>query len=182
MKKVFFLVVAFCLVASSAMAAMPGGKMGFGFRLSDTPLSLIMRFNEKVGGVFGIGFSSIDLGDETGTNFALSAGLPITVIPTEKANLNVMPLIRYTSYDVRTSGGLGSSAQDGDPDFTGSMIDIALLLEVEAFISENFSVSAAHGFGISMDSPPGEGVDSSTNLSTLGNNWTGFGFTFYLPQ
>ncbi len=48
------------------------------------------------------------------------------------------------------------------------------------FVTDDFSVSAAHGLAIDIDSPD-EG-DSTTDFGLFGNNWTGFGFHYYLKN
>ncbi len=167
MRKILLLTVAFGLVATSAIAATPAGKLGLGFMTTEAPIGIRYMASEKVGIDLGLGFSSQSVGDNTRTNFYLNAALPVTLIPTEKANFNFVPGVL-----VKSMGGVGEA--DGRTDF-----DIYMLLEVEFFLSPAFAVNASHGLAISIED---NGDGSDTNFATGGANWTNFGFHFYLPS
>ena len=167
MKKVLFFAVALTMVAGSAMAATPGGKIGIGFLHYDAPIGARIVMNEKVALDVSFVFNTENDGDRT--DFNLMGAVPIRVIDTEKANLNVMPGISF--YNMGAPSGGDSS----------SLIELFAALEVEYFLSPAFAVHAAHGLGVSIFSPGGD-ADSSTDFGTFGSNWTSLGFHFYIPQ
>jgi hypothetical protein len=62
---------------------------------------------------------------------------------------------------------------------TSKNLRISGELEVEAFLLDNFSVSASHGIAFNSFDPAGPG-DKLTSFSTIGNNFTNIGFHVYL--
>jgi len=165
MKKVLFFTVALSLIATAAMAHDVTGRMGLGFVSTDAPVGLRYWVNEKVGIDAGIGFSSVDMGDETATTFVLNGGVPfIFNAMADRVNFLIRPGIQFTSYE----GGTG--------------IDLTGALEFEVFVTDDFSVSAAHGIAIDMTNPDDENLDSTTDFGLFGNNWTSFGFHYYLKN
>lgn len=170
MKKVLFFAVALTMVATSAMAATPAGKVGIGFIHYETPLGVRIVMNEKVGLDLSFGFGTENDGDVT--NFNFMGAVPISLIKTEKANFNVMPGFSYMNMGAPSGSSAGSA----------SVIDIFAALEVEFFLTESFAVNANHGFAISMYDSGIDGADSSTDFGSFGNNWTNIGFHFYLPS
>ena len=169
MKKVLFFTVALSLIATAAMAHDVTGRMGLGFVSTDAPVGLRYWVNEKIGIDAGIGFQSEEVftgvGDETEsqTTFVLNGGVPfIFNAMADRVNFLLRPGLQFTSYE----GGTG--------------IELTGALEFEVFVTDDFSVSAAHGLAIMMDSPD-EG-DSTTDFGLFGNNWTSFGFHYYLKN
>ena len=157
MKKVLFFTVALSLIATAAMAHDVTGRFGLGFVSTDAPVGGRYWINEKVGIDVGIGFLSEDMGEETESTFVLNGGVPfIFNAMADRVNFLIRPGIQFASYEV------------------GTAIDLTGALEFEVFVTDDFSVSAAHGLAIMMDSPD-EG-DSTTDFGLLGSNWTSFGF------
>jgi len=169
MKKVLFFTVALSLIATAAMAHDVTGRFGLGFVSSNAPVGGRYWLNEKVGIDGGIGFSSMDAGDETVSNFVLNAGVPfIFNAMGDRVNFLIRPGIEFTTGDFAVNNQ------------KGTVIALSGALEFEVFVTDDFSVSAAHGLAIMMDSPD-EG-DSTTDFGLFGNNWTSFGFHYYLKN
>lgn len=163
MKKVLFFTVALSLIATAAMAHDVTGRFGLGFVSTDAPVGGRYWMSEKMGIDAGIGFSSQDLGEETATAFVLNAGVPfIFNAAADRVNFLIRPGIKFSSFETYTQ------------------IELSGALEFEVFVTDDFSVSAAHGVAIDMTSPD-EG-DSATDFGLFGNNWTGFGFHYYLKS
>ncbi len=164
MKKILFFTVALCLVASSAVFAHDvTGRIGLGFVSSDAPIGGRYWLNEKLGLDAGIGFTSMDTGNDTNTTFVINAGLPIVLQRmNDRVNFYIRPGLEYTSLE------------------NGSTMDISGDLEFEVFVTDDFSVSASHGVAVMIVSP--DQGDSRTNFGTRGANWTNFGFHYYLKN
>ena len=149
----------------------PSGS-GLGFNSSDTPLGVRYWFSPKLGLDVGVGFFSDDDGDETSTDWAVSGGLPISLIQAgDRVNLNLLPWVQYSSID------LGEDPVT-DESLTGTVFDVIVALEFEVFVTNDLSVSAMQGIGFSI---AGGDFESETDIATLGNNLTEFGVHYYLP-
>lgn len=174
MKKIFFVAALVVLFASNAFAAThaPGG-LGFHKVMAPIGLRWWMGPEQKMAIDVGIGVKAHDQEDETLTDFTLEGGLPILIQSWEHVHLAFRPGILFTSY----SQIVGTGADRGTE--RGTDFQILAELETEVFLAENVSVSAAHGFGVDIDSPPGENVDSSTSYGTTGNEFTEIGFHIY---
>ena len=167
MKKILFFTLVLCLVAGSASATDMAKRFGLGFNTSDSPIGGRYWFSPKVGLDIGFGVFVDDDGGESTTDWTISGGLPINIIDVgERVNFNFLPWVQYANLDF------------GDE--TGSLMTILAALEFELFVTKDFSVSASHGVGFDMYSPPGDG-DSETDISTFGENVTQFGVHYYLP-
>jgi hypothetical protein len=165
-KKIFFITLVMGLVASSAFAHDVSKRFGLGFVSSSSPIGFRYWFGPKLGLDVGFGISVDDQGDETFTDFSFSAGLPINLLQVgDRVNLHLLPWVQYTSVDF------------GDE--TGTVFDIVGALEMEVFVTNDFSLSASQGVDFQMTSPPGD-VDSETDISTFGTSLTEFGFHYYL--
>ena len=169
MRKIVFFTIALCLVASSAvMAKDMTGRFGLGFVNSAAPVGGIYWLNEKVGINAGIGFVSEDQGEESATDFSIDFGVPFVIYNTsDRVNFYIRPGLLFQSLD---------AGEDTD---TRMLLSGSLMFEV--FVTDDFSVSAAHGLAVEIYSPGAEGADSMTDFNTFGRNWTNFGFFYYLP-
>jgi hypothetical protein len=173
MKKVLFFTAVFCLVAGNALAHDVTGRIGLGFDTSQAPIGFRYMFSPKVGVDVGIGIDvdQVDIGGDTEnfTDFSLAAGLPINIHQAgDRVNFNFLPLLLFTSSD------------QGDESDT--IIDIFALLEFEAFVTNDLSVSATHGLGVELFSPGDDTDESTTDIFTVGANLTEFGVHYYLPN
>ncbi len=165
MKKFFFFALVLGTIGTQAQAATPAGPLALGFRSSDAPLGVRYWFSETIGADIGIGLETDDDGERF--NWYLNLGLPITVVPTDRANLHVLPSLLWGRLD----GGNGGDA--------ANRYRIGLALEVEFFLSSSFAVSAAQGLAVDIFSPGGENASSRTGYESVGSGWTELGFSFY---
>ncbi len=166
-KRVVILALA-CLLAMPALSLAKDmtGKWGLGYFSSDAPVGARFWTGPKLGIDVGVGFESMDLGDETASNFYIEAGLPYVVFPSERANFFVRPGVLFASFDELAST-------------TKSVIQITLAPGAEVFFGEHFSLEAAHGIAIQISSPHDDNLDSSTDFGTFGASVTTLGFHFY---
>jgi hypothetical protein len=149
------------------------GRFSLGYFDSDAPVGIRYWATEKIGFDLGVGFESIDLGDENGTSFWLEVGVPYVVYPTDRANFFIRPGVVFASLDNRVYGS-------GDLDEKWSVFTLLLTPGAEVFFGEHFSLQAAHGFALRITSPPDEISDeSSTDFSSIAASVTTIGFHFY---
>jgi len=166
MKKILFITCVLGLMASSAYAHDTAKRFGLGFVSSSSPIGFRYWFGPKLGLDVGVGFSVDDDGGDSFTDWSISAGLPINLLQVgDRVNMHLLPWVQYTSLDF------------GDE--TGSVVDLVAALEMEVFVTNDFSLSASMGVDFEMFSPPGD-VDSETDISSFGTSLTEFGFHYYL--
>jgi hypothetical protein len=168
-------------VAALAQTEMPLGEHpngSLGFHTTEAPLGIRWWFpGQKVALDAGIGFGSrpapSTYPNEKLTNWALDIGVPIVAKSWSKVHLLIRPGVLYTSQQV-----LASSPPA--PFDTNDETSLSVLgeLEAEAFLADNFSVSASHGIRYTSFDPAGAG-DNVTTFSTIGNNFTNVGFHVY---
>lgn len=174
MRKTLFFLVAFCLIAATSASAKDVAKrIGLGFTTTSAPVGGRYFFSPKVGLDLGFGITSTQeeftTGKETKTGWAVRAGLPIVIIPVgDRVNFLFNPSFQYMD-----PGAYGDAESTTQMSILGS-------LEFEVFVTGDFSVSASHGIGVDITSPPGD-AESTTNWGTFGENVTQFGFHYYLP-
>lgn len=122
----------------------------------------------------GLGFGSNEnvAVDVSLNHWALDLGLPISLKSWDRVHFIVRPGILYTSQEEVTAVG--------PPVLTDNTTTLTVQgeLEAEVFLVNNFSVSAAQGFGIVSTSFAGGG--SATDWGTSGANFTNIGFHVYL--
>jgi len=162
-------------VASSAMDMT--GKYGLGYFTSDTPVGGRYWINSNFGIDLGLGFQSLDQGDDKYTNFYVGAGFPYVIFDTERANFLLRPGITFGSLDARPFGIASESKW--------TMFSISVMPVAEIFFGNHFSLQAGHGLEIEMLSYPDEpefgalAGESRTNIRTLDGSVTYLGFHFY---
>jgi hypothetical protein len=178
------LLALFCVSPSPARAQDDGhaehNKGGIGFHDTTAPLGVRWWLaSQKVGIDLGFGFSSDDAApdgypDETLKSWAIGAGVPIVLRSWPRVHVLFRPGLLYSSQEVEddtTPAVFDTESQ--------KTLQIAAEIEGEAFILENFSVSASTGLAYeSFD--PGFGLEKVTSFSTIGNNFTNVGFHVYL--
>lgn len=161
------------MVPAVASAKDLTGRFGLGYFHSDAPVGLRYWVNDKVGLDIGVGFESRDLGEESASSFWIEAGVPYIVYPSDRANFYVRPGIVYASLDDRVHG-------TGAYDETWSVITLKLMPGAEVFFGDHFSLQAAHGFEVTLSSPPDEVSDeSTTDIKTTAASISYLGFHFY---
>jgi hypothetical protein len=154
------------IVASSpSFADQSHTAFGIGLSSTDAPLGVRVWFARNVALDAAVGLTIRDGGDITDLDFNL--GLPLAFVRTEHANLYFVP--------GAVMGIAGREGRDANHQWT-----LYGLFEAEYFLSDNFSVSGAHGLRIRIDDP-GEG-ETSSEFDTPGLSWTRFGFHFYFPE
>ena len=151
-----------------------------GFHDVDAPLGVRWWFSgQKVGLDLGAGFQSNSAGPVGYPNdhlktFAVAAGVPLTLKSWRQVHFLFRPGIFYQNEQVRASVPPEPFATENQ-----KTIRVTGELEAEAFLLDNFSVSASHGIGWSQFDP-GFGADKETSFGTLGRGFTSVGFHLYL--
>jgi|SwirhirootsSR2_FD_contig_41_9538560_length_664_multi_2_in_0_out_0_1 hypothetical protein len=173
---IVFLALALTLVATGVATAQPThSNIGLGFHNVQAPLGVRWWFTgQKVALDAGIGFGSHEdpATDEDLSDFAFDIGVPIRLKSWDRVHFMVRPGILYTSEEEVIDFG-----PPVDTDNTTSMT-VQAELEVEVFLAESVSFSAAHGIGVTNVDDAGGG--SSSFMGTTGNNFTTIGFHVYL--
>jgi hypothetical protein len=172
----------FCLLPLSARAdEEPGAahKNGsIGFHQSAAPLGVRWWLaGQKVGIDLGVGFSSdpsLIYTDKHLKNLAISAGVPIRVQSWSRMHVLFRPGVLYQTQQVESSVFPAPFETESEKTLT-----ISGEIEAEAFLLENFSVSASTGIAYeSFD--PGFGDPKEKSFRTVGGNFTTVGFHAYL--
>lgn len=185
------------LVVLSGSALAQDGKtaehksIGIGFHDVDAPLGVRWWLsNQKLAIDLGIGFGSQEAGngypDESAKNWAIGVGVPIVMKSWPRAHVMFRPGLLYQSQEVVISNGPPPPA--GEPFDTDNETSLFISAEIEgeAFLLENFSISASAGIGFESTQPadfdPTDALEpeKETSFSTFGNNFTNIGFHLYL--
>ena len=171
---IVFVTLALTLVIVGVATAQPSHpSIGLGFHRVEAPLGVRWWFSgQKVAVDFGLGFGSDEVADEDLSHFAIDVGVPIMLKSWDRVHFMVRPGILYTSEEEVIDFG-----PPVDTDNTTSMT-VQAELEVEVFLAESVSFSAAHGIGVTNVDDAGGG--SSSFMGTTGNNFTTIGFHVYL--
>jgi len=151
---------------------------GIGFHETIAPLGFRHWFgSQKVALDLGVGFGStpsLVFAGEHLKDWAISAGVPIVLKSWPRVHVLFRPGVTYQSQQVEATAP--PTAFDTESEKT---LNIKAEIEGEAFILENFSVSASTGVGYeSFD--PGFGLDKENSFRTFGGNWTQVGFHVYI--
>jgi hypothetical protein len=150
---------------------------GIGFHDTDAPLGVRWWLsNQKLALDLGVGYRSEPsslYSDEHLKGWAISAGVPIVLKSWPRFHALLRPGIIYDSQEVEAALPPAPFATDKNKTIT-----VSGELEAEAFLVDNFSVSAATGIAWQRFDPA---VGASENsFVTLGNNFTTVGFHAYL--
>ena len=166
------LALALCASGASAQEHLRGG---LGFHDVEAPLGVRWWLsNDKIAVDAGLGLGSspdLNVPDENDSRWALDIGLPISLKRWDRVDFMVRPGILYTSREEVI--GVAPIVKDNTTNLT-----FQGELEVEVFLVDNVSFSAAHGFGISSIEFAGGG--SASEWGTTGANFTNIGFHVYL--
>ncbi len=166
-------------------------NVGVGFHNLDAPLGVRWWLgSQKVAIDVGVGYGSDEAfngyPDERVTNWAIDAGVPIVLKTWPRMHVLFRPGFLYQSQEVVISDGPPPPV--GEPFDTDNETDLFVTaeLEGEAFLLENFSVSASAGISYHSHQPPDfDPTDTvepkkETSFNTFGNNFTNIGFHLYL--
>lgn len=199
-KKMVVAVFAMLMVAGAAQAE--GTMGGIGFRSLDGPFSVLENtgigfttspaiglrhwLNEKTGLDLAIGFASISTESsppsanlDEGSGFVLDLGVPFVVKKLDKVNFIFRPGLMYgtaTATD-KTTATAGNEAKT-------TLMSFSAELEVEYMLTDNLSISAAHGVGYfsqktTFNTNP-EAENKVSGFGTAGSNFAQLGFHVYL--
>jgi hypothetical protein len=151
---------------------------GLGFHDVDAPIGGRWWLSgQKVALDLGVGYQAVpapDYNSEHLKTFAIDAGLPIRLKSWHQMHLLARPGFFYQTRQVQAAAP--PAAFDTENQKT---IRISGELEAEAFLLDNFSVSASHGI-IWSQFDPGFGAEKQTTFGTLGRGFTSVGFHVYL--
>jgi len=86
-------------------------------------------------------------------------------------NFLIRPGFMYSS--------MGTSTPNYD---SATNLMLSVSLEFEVYVTDDFSVSAAHGFALNSADSGAPNSSSATDYGTFGNNLTEFGFHYYLKK
>lgn len=202
MKKNLIAVAAVSLLLSATSVFAGTTKGGLGFRTLNGPFNALENtnvgfsvtpaigvrqwFTETVGFDAAIGFSSLTAEGsppttklDEGTGFAIEIGMPFILKKMDKVNFILRPGLLYGK----------STATDkiatGLPDeFEAKLMSVSGELEVEYMLTDNLSLSAAHGIAYSSSKVSDNSATSPTlevkGFETTGSNFTQLGFHIYL--
>lgn len=178
-KRLFGLVVLALAVTAglaSAQTAPVPGAWALGFHHIDAPIGIRWWLSDRVALDAGLGLGSEENAafDENLSKWALDLGLPILLRSYDRLNFMVRPGLMFMNEETVTDPG--PPVETGDDSF----MTVGVELEAEAFLTNRFSVSAAHGFAF-MNSDPAEG-ESTTDWGTTGAQFTNIGFHLYLSH
>jgi len=174
----------FCFLPASALADDSGvavHKSGsIGFHQTEAPLGVRWWLaGQKVGVDLGFGFTSDPSLPYPGKHlkgFTIGAGVPICVQSWSRMHVLFRPGVLYHSQQFEAT--VPPATFDTDNEKTLTIIGE---IEAEAFLLENFSVSASTGIAYeSFD--PGAGLEKEKSFRTVGGNFTNVGFHVYLFQ
>lgn len=180
------LISLFCVLSTPARADdnmnMPAGehkKGGIGFHNSSAPLGVRWWLvSEKYALDLGLGFHSekalSSYPDEKVTGWALDVGVPIVLKSWNRVHVLLRPGILYESQQVVVTSPPAAFGTENE-----KTLNVSGEIEVEAFLLENFSVSASTGIAYQSIDQPGPG-DKITSFSTIGNQFTSLGFHVYI--
>ena len=155
-------------------------KGGIGFHESAAPLGVRWWLgSEKVAIDLGVGFSSDPSFLYAGKHlksFAISAGVPIVIQSWSRVHVLFRPGILYQTQQVEAAAPPTAFSTESQ-----KTLHVSGEIEGEAFLLENFSVSASTGIAYeSFD--PGFGADKENSFGTIGGNFTTVGFHLYFAH
>ncbi len=202
MKKNLIAVAAVSLLLSATSVFAATTKGGLGFRTLNGPFNALENtgvgftitpaigvrqwFTETVGFDAAIGFTSLKaVGSpptttlDEGTGFAFEIGMPFILKKMDKVNFIARPGFLYG----RTTAT--DKIPTGLPDeFKTTLMSVSGELEVEYMLTDNLSLSAAHGIAYSSAKTSDNSATSPTlelkGFETTGSNFTQLGFHIYL--
>lgn len=153
-------------------------KGAIGFHETTAPLGVRWWLgSQKVGIDLAVGFHSdpsLPYPSEHLKTWAVSAGVPIVIRSWPRVHVLFRPGFLYQTQQVEATAPPTPLSTENE-----KTLNISGEIEAEAFLLENFSVSASTGLSYeSFD--PGFGLDKLTSLHTVGGNFTSVGFHVYL--
>jgi len=150
-------------------------SVGIGFHNANAPIGVRWWLsNQKLAIDLGFGFHSEPselFTDEHLKGWAIDAGVPIVLKSWTRFHALLRPGLYYEHQETDVPGPTFAPAKD-------KLFIVSGQIEAEAFLVDNFSVSAATGIAWQKSDP--EFGDSETSFITEGGNFTTVGFHAYL--
>jgi hypothetical protein len=154
------------MLALSAVSSFAGDlKYGLGYFRPEAPVGGRVWLNDKTALDAGLGFSydKVDGAADASTGYVFDAGLPFVLASSGSAKFFLRPGFTYAS----ASPAVGNDA---------SQFWVSGSFGVEYFMTDNFSVQAAHGLVYkSVDN----GTVKSTSIESEDFGLSSIGFHFY---
>jgi hypothetical protein len=152
------------------------GSLGFHDIEAPVGVRWWLGAQQKFGIDLGVGFRAEDSNlydNETLTSWAIDAGVPIVMKSWRRVHVLLRPGLLYESREVELTTPPAPFDKDTDTN-----LGVSAEIEAEAFLLDNFSVSASTGIGYSHSDPA---VGSArSGWGTIGNEFTNIGFHVYL--
>jgi len=168
----------FCLTTSARAqeGTAEHKSVGVGFHQIVAPLGVRWWLSsQKVGIDLGVGFRSepsLLFPSEKLKSWAIAGGVPIVLKSWPRVHALFRPGVSYESQDFELPGPTFSTDKEKTLRVSGE-------IEGEAFLLENFSVSASTGI-LYESFDPGQGADKQNTFETVGANFTTVGFHLYM--
>ena len=151
--------------------------VGVGFHNIEAPLGVRWWLaSQKVGVDLGLGFHSTPsaiFADEHLKSWGIAAGVPIVLKSWPRVHFLFRPGILWQSQEVETTAPPAAFNTD-----TEKTLEVIAELEGEAFLLDNFSVSASEGIAYKHFDPIAG--DSESSFGTVGGDFAHVGFHVYL--
>lgn len=168
-KKVFVVAAALAaLSVSSSFAA--GTNYGLGYFRPEAPVGGRVWFTNKVAADAGFGVSRVtpDQGDSQ-TGYVIDLGVPVVAAEAGSAKFFVRPGFTYASSPAPTTDDATNKA---------TQFWVSASLGVEYFVTDHFSVQAAHGLVFKSVDPKSAGM-KYTAIESEAFGLSNIGFHYY---
>jgi hypothetical protein len=174
------------LIPATSHAVDHKGQWAAGYYDFDAPFGLRYQFGEKTAFDFGFGvdsFSGSDADEPGAKSFVtvnVEAGVPITMVKTDRADFFIRPGLLYTSIPWQLDNDINPVSDERSSD-----VQFKLHLGAEWHVTDNFSLSAGHGInidnnhGVIVGSVNNVKPKSTTSFSTEPFAITQIGFHWY---
>lgn len=167
-KSVMFAIAILAVSAAPSFAAK--GFYGLGYFRPEAPVGGRVWLTDKVAGDVGVGFSSVSPdGGKSQTGFVVDAGVPIVAAEAGTAKFFVRPGFTYAS---------SPSPVLADADNKTTQFWVSGSFGVEYFMTERFSVQAAHGVVFKSVDPKLAGT-KTTEFGSEAFGLSNIGFHYY---
>jgi hypothetical protein len=165
---VLFSIVVVAATAAPSFAAK--GSYGLGYFRSIAPVGGRVWLTDKVAGDIGVGFSSVSqTGGSSQSSFVVDAGAPIVAAEAGNAKFFVRPGVTFAS---------SPSPVLADKNNKTTQFWVSGSFGVEYFLTERFSVQAAHGIVYKSVDPKLAGT-KTTEVASEDFGISNIGFHYY---
>jgi hypothetical protein len=158
------------VAASAAPSFAAKGAYGLGYFRSNAPVGGRVWLTDKVAGDIGVGFSSVSqTGGSSQSSFVVDAGVPIVAAEAGNAKFFVRPGVTFAS---------SPSPVLADKDNKTTQYWVSGSFGVEYFVTERFSLQAAHGVVYKSVDPKLAGA-KTTEFASEDFGVSNIGFHYY---